>query len=79
MKSLLRFSLMLSLVVIGKINQSASVTASVAKAGNSTLQLPVQNASFFHHTTSVKRKIEGGGSRFWQATAPAAVTANTME
>jgi hypothetical protein len=77
MKSLLRFSLMLSLVVIGKINQQAS--SSVAAASKNSVQLPVQRASFFQQSTAVKQKLSGGGSRFWQSTAPTVITASNLE
>lgn len=68
---------MLSLVVIGKINQQTASSRVVADKNSG--QLPVQKASLFQSSTAVKRKIEGGGSRFWQSTAPSVVTAGNLE
>ncbi|GGG46643.1 hypothetical protein [Hymenobacter glacieicola] len=68
---------MISLVILGKLSQQSTAPVA-AKAVRSSWQVPVQNASLSEGQNLVKRQIQGGGSRFWQTTAPT-TTANTLE
>ncbi|MET4108917.1 hypothetical protein [Hymenobacter sp. UYP22] len=79
MKSLLRFSLMISLIVLGKLNQQVLTPGTAAKPTQAGWHLPVSAASFFHTAPAVKRKISGNSSSFWQATAPASVSTANIE
>lgn len=80
MKSLLRFVLMISLVVAGKLTRQDSPVSAGAATARTTWQAPIQHVSLFQFMTPVKRKTnQGGGNRFWQATAPTPVHTASLE
>ncbi|WP_460615105.1 hypothetical protein [Hymenobacter seoulensis] len=79
MKSLLRLFLMIGLIVAGKFTKQGEQSSVQAAATKTIWQIPVRSASFFHNQPPLKRQVtQGGGSHFWQSTAPTTVS-TTLE
>ncbi|SNR78055.1 MULTISPECIES: hypothetical protein [Hymenobacter] len=70
MKSLLKFFLLFSLVILGKVAKQQSFTVTTAKASRIGLQAPIRSASMLNSRLAAKSEVSGGGSYFWQTTAP---------
>ena len=79
MKSLLRLFLMIGLIVAGKYTRQMEQLPAEAAATKTVWQIPVRSASYFRTQPAIKQKVlPGGGSHFWQATAPTPVS-TTLE
>ena len=68
MKSLLRFSLMLGLIVVGKLNTTSEDIVNLLPANEPVWIIPVHGASFHHPSTVpvVTPGKESGKFRLWR-------------